>query len=58
MDYDRICFDLGSRKKAADYRIVKIDHEEILCHNRLRIVGELAPSFRALIQRTITSIPT
>jgi hypothetical protein len=32
---------------------VKIDHEEILCNNRIKVVGELAPSFRALVLQTI-----
>jgi hypothetical protein len=30
IDYDPICFDVNSRKKNRDCRIVKIDHEEIL----------------------------
>jgi hypothetical protein len=53
MDYDRVCFDLKSRKKNRDAKIVKIDHEQILCNDRLRIVAEVAPSFRELVQQTI-----
>ncbi len=53
MDYDPVCFDLRSRTKDGDYRIVKIDHEEILCNNRLKVVAELAPSFEQLMQRTV-----
>jgi hypothetical protein len=53
LDYDPICFDMRSRKKNGDCRIVKIDHEEILCNYRLKIVGELAPSFEELMLRTI-----
>jgi hypothetical protein len=34
VDYDPVCFDLSSRKKNRDCRIVKIDHEQILCHER------------------------
>ena len=30
-DYDPVCFDISSRKKNGDYKILKIDHEEILC---------------------------
>jgi|HubBroStandDraft_1064217.scaffolds.fasta_scaffold1327651_1 hypothetical protein len=31
MDYDPACFDIKSRTKHKDYRVLKIDHEEILC---------------------------
>src|SRR5262249_44612083 len=34
-DYDPVCFDLNSRKKNNDCKIVKIDHEEILCNDRV-----------------------
>lgn len=53
LDYDPVCFDLKARKKNGDCRIVKIDHEEILCNNRLKVVSEIAPSFEDLMQRTI-----
>lgn len=55
MDYDRVCFDIRSRKKKGrDYPIVKIDAEEILCNNRIKIVKELAPSFEELVRDTIS----
>jgi hypothetical protein len=53
MDYDPVCFDIKSRSNFKDYKIVKIDHEEILCHDRVKVVAELAPSFRQLVLRTI-----
>ena len=34
-------------------QVVKIDHEEILCNYRIKVVAELAPSFEALVQSTI-----
>lgn len=52
-DYDPVCFDLHNRKKNGDYRIVKIDHEEILCNHRIKVVAELAPSFEDLVRQTI-----
>ena len=52
MDYDPVCFDISSRKNR-DYRIVKIDHEELLCNQRSKVVSEIAPSFRALVLQTI-----
>jgi hypothetical protein len=53
IDYDPVCFDLSARKKNGDCRIVKIDHEEILCNNRLKVVSEIASTFEDLTQRTI-----
>jgi hypothetical protein len=53
MDYDPVCFDIKSRTKSKDYRIVKIDHEQILCNSRVKVVAELAPSFRQLMIQTI-----
>jgi hypothetical protein len=53
IDYDRVCFDIATRRKGAECRIVKIDHEEVLCHERIKIVRELAPSFRSLVEQTI-----
>jgi hypothetical protein len=53
LDYDPVCFDIKTRKKGGDCRIVKIDHEEILCNNRIKVVSELAPSFYQLVLQTI-----
>ena len=53
MDYDPVCFDMNSRKKNREMRVVKIDHEEILCNNRVKVVAELAPSFEDLVLQTI-----
>ena len=46
IDYDRICFGLISRKKGSECRIVKIDHEEVLCNERIKIVpyAQVRPS--------------
>jgi hypothetical protein len=53
VDYDPVCFDTKSRSSDHDYRIVKIDHEQILCYDQLKVVAELAPSFRHLVDQTI-----
>lgn len=53
LDYDPVCFDSNARGKNGEYRIVKIDHEEILCNYRVKVVAELAPSFRSLVEKTI-----
>jgi hypothetical protein len=52
-DYDPVCFDYTTRKKSRECRIVKIDHEEILCNERVRVVSELAPTFETLVVSTI-----
>jgi hypothetical protein len=53
MDYDQVCFDLTRRKKNREFEIVKLDHEEILCNERIRVVAKLAPSFEQLVRQTI-----
>jgi hypothetical protein len=53
IDYDPVCFDISSRGKNRDMRVVKIDHEEILCNYKVKVVAELAPSFFELLQGTI-----
>jgi hypothetical protein len=53
IDYDPVCFDIKTRKQEGDCRIVKIDHEEILCNDRVKVVAELAPSFYQLVLETI-----
>lgn len=55
-DYDPVCFDIRSRKKNRDCRVIKVDHEEILCNRRVKIVSELAPSFEQLMLRTIEQV--
>jgi hypothetical protein len=47
--YDPICFDARARRNDGDGPIVRVDHEEILCHRRLEVLEEIAPSFRALV---------
>lgn len=53
MNYDPVCFDIKRRKKNKDYPVVKIDHEQILCNNRIKVVAEIAPSFEDLLIQTI-----
>ena len=53
VDYDPVCFDLGAQNENSDCMIVKIDHEQILCHKRVKKVAELAPTFEQLMLDTI-----
>lgn len=52
-DYDAVCFDLSSRKKSRDFKVVKIDHEGILCFDRIKVVATLAENFEGLVRDTI-----
>lgn len=52
MDYDPVCFDLR-RRSNGDCRIVKFDHEEILCNRRLVEVDDPATGFRRLMELVI-----
>lgn len=51
--YDPVCFDCSRRKKQGDCPVVRLDHEEILCNERIRVTEELAPSFQELISKTL-----
>jgi hypothetical protein len=53
IDYDQVCFDIKTRRHGGECRIVKIDHEEILCNNRVKVVAEVAPNFVQLVMATI-----
>lgn len=53
LNYDPVCFDMKSRNKRGDCRIVRIDHEEILCNYRVKVVAGLASSFEQLVLDTI-----
>lgn len=52
-DYDPICFDMRRRTKSGEGRIVQLDHEEILCNERTRIVQNVADSFLDLLARGV-----
>jgi hypothetical protein len=55
INYDPVCFDIKNRRKDGDYRIVQIDHEGILSNYKIRIVAELAPSFRDLLHKILST---
>ena len=50
--YDPVCFDLSRRFKG-DCPIVRLDHEFILCNERIVVTKELAETFRELMIETI-----
>jgi hypothetical protein len=50
--YDPVCFDYRGSSRRLKPAVVRVDHEEILCHERFRIVEALAESFDALLEET------
>ena len=51
-NYDPVCFDM-KRHNQGDAPIVQLDHEEILQWSRIRVVGEIAPSFAQFMRRAV-----
>lgn len=43
--YDPICFDARRSAANREYEIVRLDHEQILCHDRIKVVEKVAESF-------------
>jgi hypothetical protein len=54
-DFDAVCIDVNSKAQNREHRIVRADHEEILCNWRVKISGELWPSFRSLVGYVVAS---
>ena len=52
-DYDAICFDTNSQKRHSEYLIVRVDHESILCNDKIQVTEIIAPSFHGLIERQL-----
>ena len=53
--FDAICFDWNKPVQNREYRVVQVDHEDILCNSKVRIVSELWPSFIKLVQETLST---
>jgi hypothetical protein len=53
-NYDRVCLDLN-RLKSGDCPLVQLDHEAILLRDKIKVVAELAPSYKKLIQKVLAS---
>jgi hypothetical protein len=49
--YDPICFDARRRTKSSEAGIVRLDHEEILMNDSVRVVEVIAASFLELLAR-------
>jgi SMI1/KNR4 family protein SUKH-1 len=54
-DFDAVCFDLNEKRQNREYRIVQVDHEDILCNWKVQVSAELWPSFIKLVDRVLSS---
>jgi hypothetical protein len=50
--FDPVCFAMKQRKNG-DAPVVQLDHEEVIIRNRIHVQKEIAPSFRAFVERAI-----
>ena len=48
--YDPVCFDFRAANRKSEPAVLRIDHEEILCFDRLRIVETISPAFHELME--------
>lgn len=51
VSYDPVCFDFRSSHRKSEPAVVRIDHEEILCNDRLRVREVISPAFDVLIAK-------
>jgi hypothetical protein len=51
--YDPVCFVTGAKAHNNEYRKVMVDHEDALQFSRIRIMAEVAPSFRRFVERIL-----
>jgi len=47
--YDPICFD-SKKRKGRECEIVRLDHEEILLHEKIKVVEDVAPSLKEFME--------
>jgi hypothetical protein len=52
--YDPLCFDLSRKTAQNDFAIVQLDHEQILCNWKIKIVQTLAPSFESFVHDIVS----
>ena len=55
-DYDAICFDTNKKIGDNEYSIVRIEHENVLIHDRIVITDSIAPSFYAFTRDFVNSV--
>jgi hypothetical protein len=54
--YDPVCFDFRNANRKSEPGVVRVDHEEILCNDRLRVIETISPAFRELMEDMTRSL--
>jgi hypothetical protein len=54
--YDPVCFDFRNSNRKSEPAVVRVDHEEILCNERLRIIETISPAFHELMEDMTRSV--
>ena len=52
-NFDAVCLDLNS---GDEQRVIRVDHEEILCNWRVKVVDEVWPSFLTVVNRLLSGV--
>jgi hypothetical protein len=55
INFDAICFDINPDPQNREYRLVQVDHEDILINFKVRVTGELWPSFAKFVESALSS---
>jgi hypothetical protein len=50
--YNPICFDMA-RTVGDDAPVVQLDHEDVLVNKRIRVLNEIAPTFKRFVEQVI-----
>jgi hypothetical protein len=56
--YDPICFDFTISRRKSEPPVVHIDHEEILCNERIRVIESLSPAFHLFVEDLTRTLQT
>ena len=54
--YDPVCFDFRKANRKSEPGVVRVDHEEILCNDRLRVIETISPVFHELMEDMTRSL--
>jgi len=53
--YDPICFNVQARNHQGEYLIQRLDHEDVLCNSRIRVVNTVGKSFYEFLKTFMES---
>jgi hypothetical protein len=56
--YDLVCFDFRASNRKSEPAVLRIDHEEILFNERIRVVESISPAFHELMEEITRQLRT